>query len=67
MRAAEWLASFGLPTSVADARFLKPLDTELIGRLAREHEVLLSVEEGGLGGFGAHVATWLAQSGLLDG
>ncbi len=65
--AAETLAGFGLSTTLADARFLKPLDTDLIRQLAKNHEVLLTVEEGGPGGFGAHVATFLAQEGLLDG
>ncbi len=67
LAAAEMLASRGLSTTVADARFLKPLDTELLTRLVRNHQLLLTVEEGGVGGFGSHVATWLAQNGLLDG
>ena len=67
LAAAEKLAAFGLSPTVADARFMKPLDDELIARLAREHEVLLTIEEGGIGGFGSHVATFLAQNGLLDG
>ncbi len=67
LAAAERLAAFGLNPTVADARFMKPLDEELIARLARDHELLLSVEEGGVGGFGSHVATFLARSGLLDG
>jgi 1-deoxy-D-xylulose-5-phosphate synthase len=46
---------------------MKPLDEDLIARLAREHEVLITVEEGGIGGFGSHVATFLATHGLLDG
>ena len=66
LAAAEKLGAFGLNATVADARFMKPLDEELIARLAA-HEVLLTVEEGGLGGFGSHVATFLAQHGLLDG
>jgi 1-deoxy-D-xylulose-5-phosphate synthase len=65
--AAEKLGAFGLNPTVADARFLKPLDEELIARLASTHEVLLTVEEGGIGGFGSHVATFLAREGLLDG
>ncbi len=65
--AAEKLAGFGLNPTIADARFLKPLDTALVSRLAREHEVLITIEEGGIGGFGSHVATFLAQHGLLDG
>jgi 1-deoxy-D-xylulose-5-phosphate synthase len=65
--AGEKLQAFGLTPTIADARFMKPLDEALIARLAREHEVLITVEEGGIGGFGSHVATFLAQNGLLDG
>ena len=65
--AAEKLAAYGLSPTVADARFLKPLDDELITRLAREHDVLITIEESGIGGFGSHVATFLAENGLLDG
>ena len=64
--AAERLSAYGLSVTVADARFAKPLDRDLIGRLAREHEVLVTVEEGAVGGFGAHVAQFLAWEGLLD-
>ena len=64
--AAEDLGAKGLSTTVADARFAKPLDTDLIGRLAREHEVLITVEEGSVGGFGSHVLQHLAMAGLLD-
>jgi 1-deoxy-D-xylulose-5-phosphate synthase len=67
LAAAERLAAFGLNATVADARFMKPLDTGLVARLARGHDVLVSVEEGGVGGFGSHVATFLAREGLLDG
>lgn len=67
LAAGEKLAALGLNPTIADARFMKPLDEELIARLAREHEVLISVEEGGLGGFGSHVATFLARNGYLDG
>ncbi|HEY9009765.1 MAG TPA: 1-deoxy-D-xylulose-5-phosphate synthase [Devosia sp.] len=67
LAAAEKLAAFGLNPTIADARFMKPLDEELIAKLAQSHDVLLTVEEGGIGGFGSHVATFLAQSGLLDG
>jgi 1-deoxy-D-xylulose-5-phosphate synthase len=67
MRAADQLAAMGLSTTVVDARFAKPLDTALIDRLAREHEVLITVEEGSIGGFGAFVLHHLADSGLLDG
>ena len=65
-QAAEELESMGLSTTVADARFAKPIDEELIGRLAQEHEVLLSVEEGSAGGFSAHVMQFLANSGAFD-
>jgi 1-deoxy-D-xylulose-5-phosphate synthase len=67
IRAADELAARGLPTTVADARFAKPLDTALIERLAREHEVLVTIEEGSMGGFGAAVMQHLAWKGLLDG
>jgi 1-deoxy-D-xylulose-5-phosphate synthase len=64
--AAEELGAAGLSTTVADARFAKPLDEDLIRRLARSHEVLVTVEEGSIGGFGSHVLQYLAESGLLD-
>lgn len=64
--AAEELETFGLSTTVADARFAKPLDAELIGRLARNHEVLITVEEGASGGFASQVLEHLAARGLLD-
>jgi 1-deoxy-D-xylulose-5-phosphate synthase len=67
LAAAEKLAAFGLSPTVADARFLKPLDEELVAGLARDHEVLVTIEEGGIGGFGSHVASFLALNGLLDG
>ncbi|MEQ9690597.1 MAG: 1-deoxy-D-xylulose-5-phosphate synthase [Bauldia litoralis] len=66
LSAAEELEAHGLSTTVADARFARPLDTALIDRLAREHEVLLTVEEGAIGGFGSHVLNHLALSGALD-
>jgi 1-deoxy-D-xylulose-5-phosphate synthase len=66
LHAAEELDSYGLPATVADARFAKPLDTALITRLARSHEVLITIEEGAVGGFGAHVLHYLASAGLLD-
>ncbi|SFZ83684.1 1-deoxy-D-xylulose-5-phosphate synthase [Devosia enhydra] len=66
LAAAERLAAFGLNPTIADARFMKPLDEVLIRRLAAEHEVLLTVEEGSIGGFSSHVATYLAANGLLD-
>jgi len=65
--AAEKLMALGFNPTIADARFMKPLDEELIARLAESHDVMLTVEEGGLGGFGSHVATFLASNGLLDG
>ncbi|MCW3476931.1 transketolase C-terminal domain-containing protein, partial [Limobrevibacterium gyesilva] len=67
MRAADELAARGLPATVADARFAKPLDTALIEQLARHHEVLVTIEEGSVGGFAAAVMQHLAWKGLLDG
>ena len=66
MKAADLLAAFGLSATIADARFMKPLDTDLIRRLAENHEILVTVEEGSVGGFGSHVLQYLATSGLLD-
>jgi 1-deoxy-D-xylulose-5-phosphate synthase len=66
LKAAEDLAARGLSTTVADARFAKPLDEELVCRLAKEHEVLLTVEEGAIGGFATHVLHLLAHEGLLE-
>jgi 1-deoxy-D-xylulose-5-phosphate synthase len=66
LKAAEELSGFGLATTVADARFAKPLDTDLVLRLAREHEVLITVEEGSIGGFGGYVLQALAEHGALD-
>ena len=66
LSAADMLAAQGLSTTVADARFAKPLDTELVSDLARNHEVLLTIEEGAMGGFGAFVLQHLAAHGLLD-
>jgi 1-deoxy-D-xylulose-5-phosphate synthase len=66
LKAAEELGAHGLSTTVADARFCKPLDEDLVRRLAQEHEVLITVEEGSIGGFAAHVAQFLASNGLLD-
>src|SRR5207302_5275518 len=65
-KAADELAALGLSTTVADARFAKPLDIDLLLRLAREHEVLITIEEGAIGGFGAHVLQTLAEHGVLD-
>jgi len=64
--AADQLAAYGLPTTVVDARFAKPLDQDLISQLAAHHEVLLTIEEGAVGGFGAHVSQFLANAGKLD-
>jgi 1-deoxy-D-xylulose-5-phosphate synthase len=64
--AADRLAERGLAPTVADARFAKPLDRDLILHLAREHEALVTIEEGAAGGFGAHVAQLLTDSGALD-
>src|SRR5262245_51464427 len=66
LRAADELAVYGFSTIVADARFAKPLDVDLIQRLAREHEVLITIEEGSIGGFGAFVMHQLAERGALD-
>ncbi len=66
LAAADELAARGLSTTVADARFAKPLDTDLVRRLAKEHEVLITVEEGAIGGFASHVLHYLATHGMLD-
>jgi 1-deoxy-D-xylulose-5-phosphate synthase len=66
LKAADMLAAQGLSATVADARFAKPLDTELVLRLAKEHEVLITIEEGSIGGFGAQVMQTLAEHGALD-
>ena len=66
LEAADELRSHGLSCTVADARFAKPLDEDLIRRLAGEHEVLITIEEGAVGGFAAHVLQFLAKDGLLD-
>ncbi len=66
LQASDVLASYGLPTTVADARFAKPIDQLLITQLARDHEVLITVEEGSVGGFSAQVMSFLAKSGALD-
>jgi 1-deoxy-D-xylulose-5-phosphate synthase len=65
-RAADELAVHGFSCTVADARFAKPLDLDLILRLAREHEVLITIEEGSIGGFGSQVMHSLAEHGALD-
>jgi 1-deoxy-D-xylulose-5-phosphate synthase len=66
LKAADELAAFGLSATVADARFAKPLDTDLVLRLARDHEVLITIEEGSVGGFGSHVMQALAEHGVFD-
>ncbi len=66
LKAADELAGYGLSTTVADARFAKPLDTDLVLRLAREHEVMITIEEGSIGGFGSFVLQELAEHGVLD-
>lgn len=67
LEAASTLTARDLPVTVADARFCKPLDTNLIRQLAKEHEILITVEEGSIGGFGSHVAHFLSLAGILDG
>lgn len=67
VEAAGFLKSHNIFTTVADARFCKPLDADLIKRLANEHEILITVEEGSVGGFGSHVAHFLTLNGILDG
>jgi 1-deoxy-D-xylulose-5-phosphate synthase len=66
LKAADELNARGLSTTVADARFCKPLDEDLIRRLARDHEVLITIEEGAIGGFAAHVMQFMAKAGLFD-
>jgi 1-deoxy-D-xylulose-5-phosphate synthase len=66
MKAADQLAALGFSSTVADARFMKPLDTDLIRQLAENHEVLVTIEEGAIGGFGSHVLHYLSENGLLD-
>jgi 1-deoxy-D-xylulose-5-phosphate synthase len=66
LKAADELAARGLSTTVADARFAKPLDRDLILKLAAKHELLITIEEGAAGGFGAHVLTLLSEAGALD-
>lgn len=65
-KAADMLGSLGLSTTIADARFAKPLDHELITQLAGHHQILITIEEGAVGGFGSHVAQFLTDNGLLD-
>ncbi len=66
LKAADILKSHGLTTTVADARFAKPIDTDLVLQLARDHDVLITIEEGAIGGFGAQVLHTLAEAGALD-
>ena len=66
-KAADELAAHGLSATIADARFMKPLDEEMVSKLAREHEILITIEEGSIGGFGSHVMQYLADQGMLDG
>ncbi|MEO0919430.1 MAG: 1-deoxy-D-xylulose-5-phosphate synthase [Pseudomonadota bacterium] len=65
--AAEKLDAFGLPATVVDARFAKPIDEEMIAQVARDHELVITVEEGSVGGFGSFVAHFLTSNGYLDG
>lgn len=67
VEAAGFLQSQNIYVTVVDARFCKPLDADLITRLATEHEILITAEEGSVGGFGSHVAHFLSLKGLLDG
>ena len=64
--AAKELKNKGISTTIVDARFAKPLDEELIIRCAREHEMMITIEEGSIGGFGSHVANLLAEKGIFD-
>ena len=66
LEAADDLALRGFDTTVADARFCKPLDTDLVTRLVKEHEVVITIEEGSIGGFASHVLNFLATTGMLD-
>ncbi len=65
-KAADELAAHGLSCTIADARFLKPLDEEMILKLARDHEILITIEEGSIGGFGSHVMQLVSDHGMLD-
>jgi 1-deoxy-D-xylulose-5-phosphate synthase len=67
MKAADTLEAKGLSTTVADLRFAKPLDTDLIRKLLTTHEVAVTIEENSIGGFGAHVLTMASDEGLIDG
>src|SRR5690348_13844303 len=65
-KAADELAAHGLSATIADARFLKPLDEDMVLKLARNHEILITIEEGAVGGFGSHVMQFLTDQGMLD-
>jgi 1-deoxy-D-xylulose-5-phosphate synthase len=65
-KAADELAAHGLSATIADARFMKPLDEDLVLKLARDHEILITIEEGSIGGFGSHVMQFVSDQGLLD-
>src|SRR5262249_23194527 len=65
-KAADELAAHGLSATIADARFMKPLDEELVLKLARDHEILITIEEGSVGGFGSHVMQLVSDHGMLD-
>jgi 1-deoxy-D-xylulose-5-phosphate synthase len=67
LKAAEDLESYGISTTVADARFAKPLDLNLLRQLASNHEVLITIEEGSIGGFGSFVMQALVEDGIFDG
>lgn len=67
IEATNMLRSQNIYITVADARFCKPLDRDLIKQLANEHEILITVEEGSIGGFGSHVSHFLSLTGILDG
>ncbi|KAF5749727.1 1-deoxy-D-xylulose-5-phosphate synthase [Tripterygium wilfordii] len=67
LEAANMLRSRAIHVTLADARFCRPLDTDLIRQLAKEHEILITAEEGSIGGFGSHVSHFLNLSGILDG
>jgi 1-deoxy-D-xylulose-5-phosphate synthase len=67
LAAAELLSKSGVSATVIDARFCKPLDTTLIRQAAKDHPVMISIEEGAIGGFASHVMTFLALEGFLDG
>lgn len=67
LKARSLLAKLGIEVTVADARFCKPLDIKLLRQLCENHEYLITVEEGSIGGFGSHVAQFIALDGQLDG